>query len=107
MCAASDVGRLITAAQDRGWDAGVIATPQGLEFLDTRAIEIQTGYPVRSAWRSPGEPRTYPRADAIAVAPVTFKTVNKWACESSRYSPGGSSRNFPGADLGRRLRSTA
>lgn len=76
---AGDVGRLITAAQERGWEVGVIATPHGLEFLDTRAIEEQTGYPVRSAWRSPGEARTHPRADAIAVAPATFNTVNKWA----------------------------
>ncbi|MFB7786892.1 flavoprotein [Streptomyces vinaceus] len=76
---AGDVGRLITAAQERGWEVGVIATPQGLDFLETRAIEEQTGYPVRSAWRSPGEARTYPRADAIAVAPATFNTVNKWA----------------------------
>ncbi|MFE6481779.1 flavoprotein [Streptomyces sp. NPDC057757] len=76
---AGDVGKLITAAQERHWDVGVIATPQGLGFLDTEAIETQTGYPIRSAWRTPGELRPLPPADAIAVAPATFNTVNKWA----------------------------
>ncbi|MGX1302518.1 hypothetical protein RKD35_004006 [Streptomyces albogriseolus] len=32
-----------------------------------------------TAWRSPGEPRPSRPADAIAVAPATFNTVNKWA----------------------------
>src|SRR5262249_52676583 len=39
----------------------------------------QTGYPIRSAWRSPGDPRPLPPANAIAVAPATFNTINKWA----------------------------
>ncbi|MGY4997550.1 flavoprotein [Streptomyces sp. 900105245] len=76
---AGDVGKLITAAQERNWGVGVVATPQGLGFLDTAAIEAQTGYPIRSAWRAPGEARPLPPADAIAVAPATFNTVNKWA----------------------------
>jgi phosphopantothenoylcysteine synthetase/decarboxylase len=76
---ASGVGKLITAAQERHWDVGVIATPQGLGFLDAKAIETQTGYPIRSAWRTPGEARPLPPADAIAVVPATFNTVNKWA----------------------------
>ncbi|MGX1755355.1 hypothetical protein ACWIG5_00280 [Streptomyces lydicus] len=66
---AGDVGKLITAAQEAHWDVGVIATPQGLGFIDTTAVEAQTGYPIRSAWRSPGDPRPLPPADAIAVAP--------------------------------------
>ncbi|MFF1601902.1 flavoprotein [Streptomyces mirabilis] len=76
---AGDVGKLITAAQERHWDVGVIATPQGLGFLDVEAIETQTGYPIRSAWRTPGEARPLPPADAIAVVPATFNTINKWA----------------------------
>ncbi len=82
VCAAGvarDVDRLFAAAQDAGWDVGVVATPQALGFLDTAAVEARTGYPVRSAWRSPGEPRPLPDPDAIAVAPATFNTVNKWA----------------------------
>ncbi|WP_030222091.1 flavoprotein [Streptomyces sp. NRRL WC-3626] len=76
---ADDVGKLITAAQEANRDVGVVATPQGLGFTDTEAVEAQTGYPIRSAWRSPGEPRPGRAADAIAVAPATFNTVNKWA----------------------------
>lgn len=82
VCAAGvavDTGKLITAAQERRWDVGVIATPQGLGFLDRAAVEAQTGHPVRSAWRAPGDPRPLPDPDAIAVAPATFNTINKWA----------------------------
>jgi len=76
---AGGVGRLITAAQEADWGVGVVVTPPGLGFLDAEAIEAQTGYPIRSAWRSPGDPRPLPPADAIAVAPATFNTINKWA----------------------------
>ncbi|WP_328915037.1 MULTISPECIES: flavoprotein [unclassified Streptomyces] len=76
---AGDVGRLISAAQERGWGVGVVATPLGLGFLDQDAVEAQTGYPIRSAWRRPGDVRPLPPADAIAVAPASFNTVNKWA----------------------------
>ncbi|MFI8992609.1 flavoprotein [Streptomyces sp. NPDC053542] len=82
LCAAGiadDVDKLITSAQRRTWHVGVIATPRGLECIDATAIEAQTGYPVQSAWRAPGEPRPLPPADAIAVAPATFNTINKWA----------------------------
>lgn len=82
VCAAGiarDVGRLIAAAQERGWEVGVVATPQGLGFIDAVGVEAQTGYPIRSAWRVPGEPRPLPDPDAIAVVPATFNTVNKWA----------------------------
>jgi phosphopantothenoylcysteine synthetase/decarboxylase len=82
VCAAGvapDAGALISAAQDRGWGVGVVATPLGLGFIDQAAMEAQTGYPIRSAWRKPGDVRPLPPADAIAVAPATFNTVNKWA----------------------------
>ncbi|MER5869329.1 flavoprotein [Streptomyces sp. NPDC002044] len=76
---ADDVGRLITAAHGRNWDVGVIATPHALPFLDVPAVETQTGFQIRSAWRAPGDDRPLPPADAIVVAPATFNTVNKWA----------------------------
>ncbi|MGX1882217.1 flavoprotein [Streptomyces sp. NPDC055287] len=76
---AEGVGELITAAQRQGWEVGVIATPQSLGFIDARAVEEQTGRHVRSAWRPPSDPRPFPPADAIAVAPATFNTINKWA----------------------------
>ncbi|WP_372441101.1 flavoprotein [Actinacidiphila acididurans] len=73
------MSRLISTAQERGWSVGTVATPLGLNFVDEEAIVAQTGYPVRSAWRRPGEERPLPPADAIAVAPATFNTINKWA----------------------------
>lgn len=76
---AGGVGELIAAAQAEGWQVGVIATPTGLGFIDQEAIEAQTGYPIRSAWRTPGTPQPLPAADAIAVVPATFNTINKWA----------------------------
>jgi hypothetical protein len=77
---AADVGRLITAAQERNWETGVIATPVAMNgFFDTAAVETQTGRRIRSAWRSPGDPRPFPPPDAVVVAPATFNTVNKWA----------------------------
>ncbi|MER5349975.1 flavoprotein [Kitasatospora sp. NPDC002551] len=74
---ADGVGELITAAHAEGWQAGVIATPNALPFLDQEALEAQTGHPIRSAWRTPGSPRPLPPADAIVSA--TFNTINKWA----------------------------
>ncbi|MFB8204222.1 flavoprotein [Kitasatospora purpeofusca] len=76
---ADGVGELITAAQTEGWKVGVIATPNALGLLDRATVERQTGYPIRSAWRTPGSPRPLPPADAIAVVSATFNTVNKWA----------------------------
>ncbi len=75
---AGKVSRLITLAQDRGWDVQVVATPSALAFLGVPELEIQTSRPVRSEYRSPGEPKS-PRADAIIVAPATFNTINKFA----------------------------
>jgi hypothetical protein len=75
---ASEVGQLIKLAQEQGWSVQVIATPAALDFLDVPALETQTGSPVRSQYRSPGEPRSRP-ADAIIVAPATYNTINKWA----------------------------
>ncbi|MBD2898407.1 Coenzyme A biosynthesis bifunctional protein CoaBC [Actinomadura sp. RB99] len=75
---ASDVGKLVTLAHQRGWDVQIIATPSALDFIDAEALEKQTGHPVRSHYRKPGEPRS-PKADAIIVAPATYNTINKWA----------------------------
>ena len=77
---AADVSKLITAAQERDWEVGVIATPVAMNgFFDTAAVQAQTGRPIRSAWRTPGDPRPFPPPDAVVVAPATFNTVNKWA----------------------------
>ncbi|EDY45294.2 flavoprotein [Streptomyces sp. SPB074] len=79
---AGDVDRLIGPALERGWGVGVVATPQGLGSLDVGAVEARTGHPVRSAWRTPGDARPLPPADAIAVAPATFNTLPRERIES-------------------------
>ncbi|MDH6709271.1 phosphopantothenoylcysteine synthetase/decarboxylase [Kitasatospora sp. MAA19] len=76
---AGGVGELIAAAQEKGWEVGVVATPPAMGFIDEEGIVARTGYPVRSAWRRPGDPRPLPEPDAIVVAPATFNTINKWA----------------------------
>ncbi|WP_070023287.1 flavoprotein [Streptomyces sp. F-1] len=77
---AAGVSKLITAAQERDWEVGVIATPAAMNgFFDSAAVAAQTGRVVRSAWRSPADPRPFPPPDAVVVAPATFNTVNKWA----------------------------
>lgn len=77
---AAGVGELITAARDRGWETGVFATPTAMNgFFDADAVRERTGRPIRSAWRTPGDPRPFPAPDAVVVAPATFNTINKWA----------------------------
>jgi phosphopantothenoylcysteine decarboxylase len=76
---ARDVGILVDLAQRDGWDVCVITTPDGLKFVDVAALQDQTGHPVRSHYKNPGEPDLLPPADAMIVAPATVNTVNKWA----------------------------
>ncbi|MEU0005180.1 flavoprotein [Streptomyces sp. NPDC006314] len=77
---AAGVPQLISAARERNWEVGVIATPVAMGgFFDAVAVEARTGRPVRSAWRSPADPRPFPPPDAVVVAPATFNTLNKWA----------------------------
>ncbi|GAA0980721.1 flavoprotein [Nocardiopsis tropica] len=75
---ASEVGTLVGLAQDRGWTVQIMATPAAVSFIDVEALGKQTGRPVRSQHRAPGDPRS-PKADAIVIAPATFNTINKLA----------------------------
>ncbi|MGI5213181.1 flavoprotein [Plantactinospora sp. CA-290183] len=76
---AQQVGELVTLLLADGWTVCVVATPTAATWIDTAALAEQTGYPVRSEWRRPGEPGALPDADAVLVAPATFNTINKWA----------------------------
>jgi phosphopantothenoylcysteine synthetase/decarboxylase len=76
---ARDVGRLVALAQDDGWDVCVVATPDGRKFVDERALVRQTGHPVRTRYKNPGDPDALPDPDAIIVGPATVNTINKWA----------------------------
>jgi hypothetical protein len=76
---ARDVGRLVDLAQRAGWDVCVVTTPDGRKFVDAAALQRQTGYPVRTHYKNPGESDLLPAPDAMIVAPATVNTINKWA----------------------------
>lgn len=46
--------------------------------MDSAALAEQTGYPVRHDYKQPDDPDVLPLADAVAVVPATFNTINKW-----------------------------
>ncbi|MFI7073391.1 flavoprotein [Micromonospora sediminicola] len=76
---ARHVGRLVDLAQSDGWTVCVVTTPDGAKFVDRTALARQTGHPVRTHYKNPGDPDVLPPADAILVCPATVNTVNKWA----------------------------
>jgi len=76
---ARDVGVLVGLAQRDGWEVCVITTPDGRKFVDVAELQAQTGHPVRTHYKNPGDPDVLPAADAMIVAPATVNTVNKWA----------------------------
>jgi phosphopantothenoylcysteine decarboxylase len=75
---ATEVHELVKLAQAAGWQVCVIATPEAMHWIDATMLAELTGYDVRSEYRSAGEAKSLPEADAIAVAPATFNTVNKF-----------------------------
>lgn len=77
---AREIERLVSPAQEAGWDVCVIATPAAKRFIDPVMLERQTGHPVRSDYKEPGTEDVLPPPDAIIVAPATLNTINKWAC---------------------------
>ena len=76
---ARDVGVLVELAQQDGWEVCVITTPDGLKFVDAKALKAQTGHPVRTHYKNPGDADVLPPPTAMIVAPATVNTVNKWA----------------------------
>lgn len=73
------VGELVTLLHRAGWRVCVILTPQAARWVDGAALAAQTGHPVRHEHRMPDDQDSLPRADAVAMAPATFNTINKWA----------------------------
>ncbi|MEV0002982.1 flavoprotein [Micromonospora sp. NPDC050980] len=76
---ARHVGRLVDLARSDGWSVCVVTTPDGAKFVDRTALARQTGHPVRTHYKNPGDPDVLPAADAMLVCPATVNTVNKWA----------------------------
>ncbi|MFG1673067.1 flavoprotein [Micromonospora sp. NPDC049282] len=80
---AQRIGELAELLTDDGWRVCLIATPTAATWLDRDALAARTGHPVRVQWRRPGDPEPHPPADAAAVVPATFNTLNKWAAGAS------------------------
>jgi hypothetical protein len=80
---AGDLEPFICRLQANGWEVCVIATPAALKFMDTNRLHTLTGHVVRSDYKQPDQPDVLPPPAAIAVAPATFNTINKWAHGSS------------------------
>ncbi|WP_306826691.1 flavoprotein [Catenuloplanes nepalensis] len=76
---ARKVGVLVDLARADGWDVCVVTTPDGRKFVDVAALATQTGHPVRTTYKNPGDSDVLPPPDAIIVAPATVNTINKWA----------------------------
>ncbi|BCB74546.1 hypothetical protein GCM10022251_81150 [Phytohabitans flavus] len=78
---APHVATLVSLAQADGWTVRLIATPAGLEMIDTAALEQQSGAPIRAHFQQAGTPRlrSSATADALIVAPATYNTINKLA----------------------------
>jgi phosphopantothenoylcysteine synthetase/decarboxylase len=76
---ARNVGRLVDLARQEGWEVCVVTTPDGAKFVDRAALARQTGHPVRTHYKNPGDLDVLPPADAMLVCPATVNTVNKWA----------------------------
>ena len=76
---ASRIGTFVTLAQAESWEVCCIATPAAVEhFLDVPALQDLSGHHVRSNYRA-SDDESFPRANAIAVVPATYNTINKWA----------------------------
>ena len=80
---AGDLPSFIPKLTAQAWEVCVVATPSALKFMDLATLNELTGHVVRYDYKQPDEPEMLPPADAIAVAPATFNTINKWAYGSS------------------------
>jgi phosphopantothenoylcysteine synthetase/decarboxylase len=76
---AQRINELIEILHQARWNVCVIPTPHALGWIDRHALTQQTGYPVRHEHKPPGDPESLSLADAIAVVPATFNTINKWS----------------------------
>lgn len=70
---------LIQRLNRRGWRVCVIASPSAVAFMDRERLARLTGHVVRSDYKQPDSPDVLPVADAVAVIPATFNTINKCA----------------------------
>jgi phosphopantothenoylcysteine synthetase/decarboxylase len=66
----------VAEAHERGWTVAVIPTQAALAWVETDTLDDT---PVVTDHRLPDEHKQLPLANAIAVVPATFNTLNAWA----------------------------
>jgi phosphopantothenoylcysteine synthetase/decarboxylase len=76
---ARGISELVSLAQADRWDPFVTLSPSATKWASIAHLERQTGYPVRTEFRTPDEELPVPASDAVVACPVTVNTVNKWA----------------------------
>jgi phosphopantothenoylcysteine synthetase/decarboxylase len=74
----------VREAQDRGWTVAVIPTSAASAWIDPVAL---AGTPLITEHRLPTEQKQLPPADAVAVAPLTFNSLNAWATGMANTYP--------------------
>ena len=81
---ASRLGEGVREARAEGWNPYVIPTDAAVPWL---ADQDLADAPVIVGNRKPTEPRRTPTADAVAVVPATFHTLNAWATGNAYSYP--------------------
>ncbi|MET9268081.1 flavoprotein [Kribbella sp. NPDC003557] len=81
---ASRTGDGVRAARERGWEPYVIPTYAAVPWL---AAQDLGDAPVITGNRAPDQPKRIPPADAVAVVPMTFNTLNAWANGTANTYP--------------------
>jgi phosphopantothenoylcysteine decarboxylase len=72
------IGELVGLLQAAGWAVCLIPTPRASTWVDRDALAERTGYPVRDDYKRLDDQDSLPLADAVAVVPATFNTINNW-----------------------------
>lgn len=81
---ASRAGDGVRAARAAGWDPYLIPTDAALPWLVNQDLD---NAPVITGNRTPNQPRRIPHADAVAVVPTTFNSLNAWANGNANTYP--------------------
>ncbi|ONI67449.1 hypothetical protein BWI15_30455 [Kribbella sp. ALI-6-A] len=81
---ASRAGDGVRAARQHGWDPYLIPTDAAMSWL---ADQDLGDAPVITGSRNPNQLRRTPPADAVAVVPMTFNTLNAWAIGNANTYP--------------------
>ncbi|MGW1344256.1 flavoprotein [Kribbella sp. NPDC002412] len=81
---ASRIGDGVRASREQGWTPYVIPTDAAMPWLEDQDL---SDAPVLTGNRKPGEPKRTPKADAVAVVPATFNTLNAWANGNAHTYP--------------------